>query len=247
VKRIAIPFHQHVTADQTIVIACPMYRQLPVSWLFNWWRLQAGGQMGLSHCIGLVAVEGARLPIAMQRIVSTALQKFPTLEWLVVWEDDIEPPLDAFDRVASYDDRFDIVGSLNFMHEPPYRPTAFTLGGTETEPTFDHVPPEVLRAWVADPGLKQVDAVAMGFTAIRRRVLDAVDPVQMWQPVWPMQGQDIQACWTAGKQGFRVALDPQMHCGHLTERSIGYQDSEAGSCDGDVPAAGLRPSATVAD
>jgi len=219
VKRIAVPLHDFVTARQKVVVGLPMYRQVSAAWLFNWWRMEK------QACVGLVSVEGARLPLAMTRVVEDALRKFDGWQWLVVLEDDVVPPVDAFDRVAEYSDKYDIVTGLHFGHEPPYRVLAFEQAGGK----YEYFRPEVVRGWVENPGFYEVDAVPMGFTAIGRHVLEEWDPgVLMWQPDVPGAGQDVHFCKEARKQGRRIWVDSGLRCAHLSEVPIDYSHHQAG-------------------
>jgi hypothetical protein len=194
-----------------IVVALPMYRQVSVAWFYHWLR------MIKNPCVGLVSIEGVYLPLAMTTLVETALNKFRRWDWLVVLEDDILPPLDAFERVNGYGSEHDIVGSVNMTHEPPYRVIAF-----QGEDRYEHLMSELETEWLSRPGLYEVDAVSMGFTAINRRVLEKWNAdVPMWQPLPPMGGQDIHFCHEAKRQGFSVWLDSGMRCGHLTETTVG--------------------------
>jgi hypothetical protein len=224
-KHIAIPLHQFASKDQRIVVGIPMYRMVSASWLYSWWS------MDKTPCVGLVSVEGARLPLAMTRLTSAAFASFPQWEWFVVLEDDVIPPPDAFARVAAYDDKYDIVTALHFGHEEPYRTLAFTRRESVEKSSSGHVAgflhecltPDETRGMVENPGVYEVDAVPMGFTAIRRRVLENwPQDVLMWQPSTPMAGQDIHFCLEAKKQGYSIWVDSSLRCGHLSEVAVGY-------------------------
>lgn len=213
-KRVVVPLQQFVRPGG-VVVALPLYKQVPVAWLFNWLL------MGKSPCVGLVGTDGVVLPLAMERMVGDALAAFPLFEWLVVFEHDMVPPLDAFDRVMGYGDGCDVVGSMYFMHEPPHGLMACDLVGGK----FEQVSEGRTQEMIDSPGLYRVDGVAMGFTAIRRRVLVGWDvSVPMWQPLPPMVGHDLHFCFEAVRQGFSVHLDSGLRCQHLTEVPIGWQD-----------------------
>lgn len=217
-KRILLPL-QCASPGPKIVVGMPMYRHVSVAWFYNWML------MDKSPCVGVVSTEGVPLPSAMDGITNTAVSAFGEWDWLVVFEDDIIPPLDAFLRVTGYDEDVDIVGSLNFMHEPPHYVNAYTLGNTRAEPMYRNVKPDVLRGWLEEGNrrLFEVDAVAMGFTAIRRRVIERWDQdVPMWCPSAVVPGQDIYFCHEATRQGFSVWLDTGMRCGHLTEVAVSH-------------------------
>jgi hypothetical protein len=215
VKLVAIPLQQFVTAGPKIVVGLPMYRQVSVTWLTRWLQIDK------QPCTGLVLVEGVRLPIAMKAITETAFRKFPDWDWLTIYEDDILPPPDAFQRIINYPDICDIVGSLNHMHNPPHPANAYTLHNRDATPIYKNITPGTLHNWTNPPGLHEVDAVAMGFTAIRRHTLQNWNSdTPMWQPIPPIQGQDIHFCHEAKKQGNTIWLDTAMQCGHLTEVEV---------------------------
>jgi hypothetical protein len=217
VKRIAIPLHKTVTADQTLVVACPMYRHLSVAWWYNWELMEK------RPCAGLVSIEGVHLPLGMRRLVETAYEKFVGWDRLVVLEDDVAPPPDAFERIALYDDAYDIVGSFHVKHDRPHQLMAWRYRPGNGS-RYQHVTDDEVRTMAATPDLHEVDGVAMGFTSIHRRVLDNWDHdrAPMWQPLPPMEGQDLHFCHEAKKQGFRVWMDSGLWCDHLTEVPIGY-------------------------
>ncbi len=206
-----------------LVVAFPAYRQLSVTFFFHWLSMNHGPVVA---CVG---IDGTSLPAAMRRLGALALREHPDLDRMVVFEQDIIPPLDAFTRIAQYGDEYDIVGTFTFRHEAPHhvmammrvdRPDGKIAG-------FSPITADVTRNMVEHPGLYEVDAVAMGFTSIHRRVLERWDPqVPMWRAQPPLEGHDLHFCTEAKKQGFKVWVDSGIRCGHLTPMPIGFEDSQ---------------------
>lgn len=203
-----------------------MYRQVSVAWFFQFL------QMNHEHVAGHVATEGMYLPQAMETLVKMAFEKFPDFDYLVVYEHDMIPPVDAFDRVAQYGPEHDIVGSVYFKHDWPYHVMAWCQ---VQPPLFSPLTREMTQQLVENPALYEVDGVAMGFTAISRRVLEQWNPeVSMWFPTPPLVGHDLHFCNEAKKaqhgpnrdEAFKVWLDTGIGCGHLTLVPIGYSDSQ---------------------
>lgn len=86
--------------------------------------------------------------------------------------------------------------------------------------TLDHASYKTLGG---KKGLKQVEAVGLGFTLIKREVLEALAPIQDFYPcredIEPETGQalgeDVFFCLEAKKKGFQVWLDLDVKVGHL--------------------------------
>lgn len=205
--------------DSRIVVAFPMYRQVPVQWFFQWLTLEK------DPIVGTVASEGIYLPTAMQTLVQMAFDMFGD-EWdrLVVYEHDMIPPKDALNRVAQYGDEHDIVGSIYFKHDWPHHVMAWMQ---VNPPMFSPLTAEVVRNMVEKPALYEVDGVAMGFTSIKREVFENWNPdIPMWNPTPPLIGHDLHFCHEAKKQGFKVWVDSGIGCGHLTLMPVGYSHSQ---------------------
>lgn len=200
------------------MVAFPLYRQVPVSWFFNWL------QMSKQHVAATVGTEAMYLPSAMNELVNMAFKQCPDFDRLVVFEHDMIPPVDAFDRVAQYGDEHDIVGTMYFKHDWPHHVMAWM----QVQPPFySPLTAEVTKQMVDDPALYEVDAVAMGFTAIHRRVFEQWDrSVSVWDPTPPLIGHDLHFCNEAKKQGFKVWVDSGIGSGHLTLIPIGYGHSQ---------------------
>lgn len=203
-----------------LVIALPLYHSVSTEWVRGWLC------MDMRHVAHVVAVDGSMyLPQKMETLVAKAFEVCPDFDRLVVMEQDMIAPTDAFERIASYGDEYDIVGSTYFKHEAPHHVMAWMQ---IDKPRFSPLTREVVKRLVENPGMYHVDGVAMGLTSIHRRVFTDWDPaVPMWVPTPPMVGHDLHFCNEAKKQGFGIYLDSGLGCGHLTLVPIGYGDSQA--------------------
>lgn len=203
---------------QKIVVAWPLYRQVPVAWLFQWTK------MDKSHVAAVVGTEAMYIELAMNQLVDAAYAECPDFDRLVVMEHDMIPPLNAFERIAQYRDEHDIVGTMYFKHDWPHHVMAWMQ---VQAPYYSPLTAEVTKTMIDTPALYEVDAVAMGFTAIRREVFEKWDrSVSMWKPTPPLVGHDLHFCNEAKKQGFKVWVDSGIGSGHLTLVPIGYPHSQ---------------------
>lgn len=208
---------------QKLVIAMPLYQHISTAFFFNWL------QMDKTHVASVVATDGSMyLPQKMETLVAKAFEQCPDFDRLVVLEQDMIPPLDAFTRIAQYGYEHDIVGSTYFKHEPPHHVMAWMQ---VDKPRFSPLTREVVRTMVDHPALYEVDGVAMGLTTIARHVLEDWNPdVPMWVPTPPMVGHDLHFCNEAKKpqhgpdanRAFKIFLDSGIGCAHLTTMPIGY-------------------------
>lgn len=182
-------------------------------------------QMRKGNLAGVVASEGVYLTHAMEALTAMAFKNFPDFDRLVVYEADMIPPVDALDRIATYGDEHDIVGSVYFQHVHPHKIMAWHQ---PDPPLFEPVSRDEAEFMIDNPDLYEVGGVAMGLTAISRRVLEDWDPdVPMWTPSPPLVGHDLHFCNEARKQGFRIFLDSSLGCGHMSERPVGFADWQA--------------------
>jgi hypothetical protein len=206
-------------SDAKIVLAFPLYRQVPVSWFFNYLQLDK------THVAAHVGTEAMYVPLAMQTLIDLAYEHCPDFDRIVVIEHDMEFPLNAIERIANYGPEHDIVGSVYFKHDAPHHVMAWMK---VEPPKYSPLTADVVQTMVETPALYEVDAVALGFTSISRRVIDEWDPsVPMWDPIPPLVGHDLHFCNEAKKQGFGIYLDSGIGCGHLTLMPIGYAHSQA--------------------
>jgi hypothetical protein len=208
------PYGDHSPAPanlpQKLVVGFPFYRQLSVTWFFNFIGLD------MRHVIGTVGIDGTILARAMERLSEMALDNYPDFDRLVLFEQDVLPPKDAFNRIASYRQEHDIVAPMTFDHKPPHHVMACMH--VDPEPYFSPLTAEITRKMVEAPALYEVDAVATGFMSIRREVFEQWDKsVPMWKAAPPFVGHDLHMCNEAKKQGFKVWVDSGMPVDHLTQ------------------------------
>lgn len=212
--------------SQKLVVALPLYRTVPVTWLFNWLK------MDMTHVGAVVGTEAMYLPMAMEVLINQAFQDCPDFDRLVVLEHDMIVPHDAFTRIAQYGYEHDIVGSVYFKHDYPFHTMAWMQ---VKPPMFSPITAQRIKEMKESPGLYEVDGVAMGLTSIARHVLEDWNyEVPMWNPAPPLVGHDLHFCNEAKKpqhgsnkdRAFKIWLDSGIGCGHLTQVAIGYEDSQ---------------------
>lgn len=212
-----------------LVIAWPFYRSVSIKWFLNFMQMQK------THVVGQVSTQGIYLPTAMQNLVDMTFKYCGTdWEYMVVYEHDMVPGPDAFEKMAQYDpDQHDIVAGMYFKHEAPHH----LMGWDQLEPPiFSPISAGRVREMTESPGLYPVDGVAMGFTAISRRVFERWDKtIPMWDAQPPLVGHDLWFCHAARQQGFNIWLDSSIVCGHLTEMPIGFADSQAALAAAEPP------------
>ncbi len=212
---------------QKLVVAFPLYRQVPVAWLFQWLGMEK------DHIVGTVGTEAIYLPMAMRQLVDMAYQSCPNFDRVVFYEHDMIPPQNAFNRIAQYGEEHDVVGTMYFKHQWPYHIMAWMQ---VQPPLYSPLTAEVCKEMYETPALYEVDGVAMGFTSVSRRVFDQWDrSISMWDPTPPLIGHDLHFCNEAKKQGFKVFLDSGIGCGHLTQIPIGYGHSQEALAEADPP------------
>jgi hypothetical protein len=203
---------------QRLLVAFPLYRQVPVDWFFNWLK------MDKESVAATVACDGAYLPLALMQMVKMALNDYDDWDRFVIFEQDMIPPVGGLARIADYDDDYDIVGSIYFKHEWPYHVNVCVQADY---PNFSPLTAEAVKIMKENPALYEVHGVSTGFTSISRRVFEEWDPtVEMWMPQAPFIAHDMHFCHQARQQGFKVYVDSGIGCGHLTEMPIGYPHSQ---------------------
>jgi hypothetical protein len=175
---------------------------------------------------GTILVDGAYLTQAMDHIVSNALSQEVDWERLVIYEHDMIPPLDAFNRIANeYPPDADIVGSFYFRHEPPHNAVVYIQ---QPDDSYGPLTSETVKEWTDKPALYAIDAVGFGFTSIHRSVLEDWDKsIPMFSMDETYGSHDLWFCHHAIEQGFNLSVDSGIVCGHLTKwATIGLKDNQ---------------------
>lgn len=206
-----------------LIMALPLSYQISIKWFYNWVNMRK------EDCTGIVAVEHVQLPSALKMLRDMAMTQYKEWDRLVIFEHDMIPPIDGFQRIAGYSEMMDndpdIVGSVYFRHEPPHH-------GYVYMPVKDEVKVGVLEAkgiqeMVENPGLYEVAACGFGFTSIHRRVFENWDQsVEMFKFQEPWGSEDMWFCAQAKAQGFTVHIDSALCCGHLTLQPVTYADNQ---------------------
>jgi hypothetical protein len=199
-----------------LLLILPLYTHVSTNWLIRFLELDR------TAVVDTLAVRKMYLAAAMNRLFENAAKRD---DWdrLVVYEADMMAPCDALTRIANYPDSLDVVGSIYFQHPPPHHPVVY---GHVDDDHFSHLAPNQINEMMTKPGLYPVDAVGFGFTSVHRRVLDKWDTAKQMFGGENELGHDLWFCREARRQGFSVHLDTGIHCGHLTETSITYQDTQ---------------------
>lgn len=172
--------------------------------------------------IGIVNEIG--LPIYVRGVTGTAevrneiVQHFlaSEKEVLLMVDDDVVPPrhlTQIVDHVLSGDTDICAAAVPIIRPDTVFMPNIFNRNGDGYDIALDAYQGE---------GLTYVDAVGTGAIAISRRVLDhhtlrhpfraKISKHGVWE-----RGEDITFCERARSQGFRVAVDLNVWCEHLTE------------------------------
>jgi hypothetical protein len=201
-----------------LMVAFPLYHQVPAKWFSHWLNMDRADVMGTS------TVDGVYITSAMDMLVSSALEH-DGWDRLVIYEADMLPPLDALCRAARYAPECDVVGSMYFRHEPPHNAVVYV----EDRPSrsYDPITAATVKAWCDDPGVYRCDAVGFGFTTIGRRLLENWDPdVPMFSLDNTFGSHDLWFCHHARWQGFGVFVDSGVCCGHLTLAPVTLIDNQ---------------------
>ena len=163
-----------------LMVGFPLFHQVPVPWFVNW------TSMDCAELAGCTTVNGAYITTSMDLIVSGALEH-DTWDRLVIYEHDMIPPLDAFNRIAQYQPEHAVVGSMYFRHEPPHNSVVYV---EQSDLTYSALTPDTVRDWCEQPALYPCDAVGFGFTSIARHVLEQWNP-GVCRLRYPMRPSDI--------------------------------------------------------
>ena len=124
-------------------------------------------------------------------------------DWIFFIDDDMTFSPQDVERIISLDQ--DIVCGLYFKGSVPHEPLIFI----ENEPVKNYLSGSFL----------EVDSCAMGFTKIKRSVVDALGP-NPFRRIGGL-GEDLSFCKRAKEAGFKIFCDTSVQPKHLRYRYIG--------------------------
>jgi hypothetical protein len=204
-------------------MALPLSYHMSTQWFYRFVN------MNKEDCVGIVAVEHVQLPTALLMLRDMALKQYSDWDRLVIFEHDMIPPVDGFQRIAGYGDLDvspDIVGSIYFRHEPPHH--GYVYIPVESEKVGVGVlSAKDIANMVEHPGLYEAGACGFGFTSIHRRVFEKWDDsIPMFKFEEPWGSEDMWFCAKAIEQGFTVHIDSALCCGHLTLQAVTFADNQ---------------------
>jgi hypothetical protein len=207
-----------------LILGFPLYKQVPAAFFMNYLN------MDKREVVYTIATNGVYTPTAMQQMVNSCLKitKDDTgSQWerLVVMEHDMIPQEDGLTRMAGYGPDKHIVCAMYFQHYPPHLAIAM---GPKNDGSGSVMPigPDIVKVMANTPGLYEVSAVGLGFTAIHRDVLEQWDRSVPMFSVEGNMSHDVWFCLRAREQGFNVFVDSGIQSGHLTEAAIGIHHNQ---------------------
>jgi hypothetical protein len=164
--------------------------------------------------VGLMYIDAARNMVWQQAQKCGA-------ENLLCIDDDMTFAPETFD--ALWDTPGDVVSALYFIRrQPPTLPCMYLKSETGRYLPIPTYPQNTVM---------DVDAVGLGFTLVRKPVLDALrDPFTKYIRV----GEDIVFCEKARAAGFKVLVNTAARAGHLITLPIEINEANAGREFGDL-------------
>lgn len=171
----------------------------------------------------VISNEGTSMHRQRNDVVRQALER--GADWLLFCDDDHVTPPDFLMRLFAHDVPF--VGGLYFTRTPPHHTTCLV-----EQPVYI-TPEERFRSLdkpeFAGTGLKRVDVLGMGFTLIRREVLEAVgDP---WFEMGTFGTDDIFFCLKARDAGFPPMVDLSLTVPHIGLKAVVWNGENLQICD----------------
>lgn len=171
----------------------------------------------------IISNEGTSLHRQRNEVVKQALER--DVDWLLFCDDDHVTPPDFLMRLLAWDVPF--VGGLYFTRTPPHHTTCLIEQPVALTPEDRFR--SLDRAEFSGDGLKPVDVLGMGFTLIRREVLDAVgDP---WFEMGTFGTDDIAFCLKARDLGFVPQVDCSMSVPHMGIKAVVWNGDHLEICD----------------
>jgi GT2 family glycosyltransferase len=149
-------------------------------------------------------------PIARERMAEHAMAD--GADYILFIDDDMICPVDLFERL--YKHQKDIVGALAFTRYFPHKPVIFKLTeGYDEVVKKDYYISTIYYNYPKD-SLVECDAVGFGAVLINCDVFKKMTPP--WFVMNSGAGEDVQFCFEAKKEGFKVYMDTATKLGHLS-------------------------------
>lgn len=220
-----------------LAIASPLYHNVDTKFYSSMCAQIARYSAATGHEPILLNMGG---PYAAQNMRSAMriLRERDDWDRVLVVEQDMMLPRNAFFLHALLTPEDEIVGSVYFQHAPPFHINAMMRNPDEPEkmgfPNWEGV-----KFLLDNPGLHPCGAVGLGCTSIAR------DVVMKWDPDIPMflngfspeakddayangeVSHDVYFCQEAEKQGFKIWVLTSCVCRHITYGEVGPLQVEA--------------------
>jgi hypothetical protein len=168
---------------------------------------------------------------ARNDIIRAVLREVPHATHVFFLDDDVLVPPDGLLRLLADSVAHDIpiVSGLYIMRGEPHLPVVY-----RAHPGGHHV-----QVTAFCPGLQEIDAAGAGALLIRMDVLRALEAEgqrtgEWWFDYLPPFSEDLSFCVRARRLGFRLALDWDVQCGHLTTIEVTYETFQQRSDRGEV-------------
>lgn len=199
-----------------IALASRLTDRTPTPTFISWLTMALSGGLRRGDEVLSMPV-GTYRHVAANRIVDEFLRRSDCDTLCVIDADQVWAP-DTLERLRANPANhvFDAVMALivNRSNGAPvlYRQSEVQPYEADGTPLYD-----VYMGWT--PGeTVEVDTVGLGFTLIRRAILEAAGP-NPFRFLTPTTGEDVTFSYEARARGARLAVDTSVEVGHLIERS----------------------------
>ncbi|MBN3036943.1 MAG: hypothetical protein JW834_00680 [Candidatus Diapherotrites archaeon] len=190
--------------EKKLVVAVPhMGSLIPTKFMLSYLQMQ-------KPCKNTIFVDMSKpLDMARNRLVASALQADAT--HVLFWDSDCVFPGDSLVRLMERDKP--VAGGLYFEKTPNFLPVMYLHG----DKFFSHI------VEYPENELVKVDAVGMGFTLVKREVLEKVgEPWFKWtQRDGRTVGEDFFFCERVAEAGFDIFVDTGVKGRHIGDVDIG--------------------------
>lgn len=142
-------------------------------------------------------------------------------DWIWWIDDDVFPPLDAFEQMYRATPMGDIVSGFYWRKAPPFKSVIgrFPIGGGVEwiDPSDMTMPYE------------EVHAIGFGCCLMKRKVIDHVALECNDQPFLtkPGQTEDVYFGNAARRHGYKIIAVRDLHCKHVGDYQFSYDDRKA--------------------